>query len=65
MLTTPSVASLPSGHILVPSLGRFDEITYLVEKASGLARLIEGDQNLMSRHYTTPHPTRAIGPNEH
>jgi hypothetical protein len=34
-------ASLRSSrHILVPSFGRFDEITYLVEKASGLTHAL-------------------------
>jgi hypothetical protein len=35
--TTPSVANLPCPHIHVRSLGRFDEITDLVEKTPGLA----------------------------
>jgi hypothetical protein len=34
------LASLPSRHIHVPAFGRFDEITYLVEKAPGLAHLL-------------------------
>jgi hypothetical protein len=33
---TPSLASQPSRYVLVASFGLFDEITYLVEKASGL-----------------------------
>jgi len=35
----PSLASQPSRHIRVPSFGRFDEIAYLVEMASGLTLL--------------------------
>ena len=35
---TPSMASLPSPHILVRSFRRSPEITYLVGKASGVTR---------------------------
>ena len=37
---TPSMASQPSRHIPVPSFGRFDEITYLVENAAALTQSV-------------------------
>jgi hypothetical protein len=40
--TTPSLAGQTSRHILVPSFGRFDEITDLVEKTSALTLAASG-----------------------